>query len=296
MIDNPLINLEKLSEPLTKLTDVVSKGIGALYSPYGTVKQAKADAKAKIIQAKADAEVLTIEDRAKRRLLYHEVLRQENIESIVSQAALELPEVVSKKSLDNDWILQYFDHIQDVCDKDMQKLWARILSGEVAEPSSYSKRTLQFLKTLDKDEAENFSYFCSYVLKRDSGWHFVCVDSLEIMENKQDDTDWLTHFVSIGLISTRMLSWMPSKMSGYLVHYFDEIYTLDGPKKTEAEKIQKPKPEKFCYFHDFTAIGQELAKIASAMKVVKFPDKLSDLLFKEYKLKLVRINDENRKS
>ena len=48
-MSNPLVDLKGLSEPLTKLVEVVSQGIGTLYSPFGTVRQAKADAKSKII-------------------------------------------------------------------------------------------------------------------------------------------------------------------------------------------------------------------------------------------------------
>ena len=50
-MENPIVNLEKLSEPLTKLVEVISKGVGTLYAPFGTIRQAKADAEATIIVA-----------------------------------------------------------------------------------------------------------------------------------------------------------------------------------------------------------------------------------------------------
>jgi hypothetical protein len=62
---NPLISLENLTEPLTKLVEVVAAGIGTLYAPFGTVRQAEADAKAKVILAKANTEVLSLQQRAR---------------------------------------------------------------------------------------------------------------------------------------------------------------------------------------------------------------------------------------
>ena len=93
---------------MTKLVEVTAAGIGTLYRPFGTIRQAKADAKAKVILSKADVEILTLEQRAKFRLEHRETLRQENIERIVLQAADEMPANVSNESVDKDWILQFF--------------------------------------------------------------------------------------------------------------------------------------------------------------------------------------------
>ena len=55
----------------------------------------------------------------------------------------------------------------------MQKLWGRLLAGEVASPQSYSKRTLQFLKTLSKREAAAFERYCGFAVADSNGWHFI---------------------------------------------------------------------------------------------------------------------------
>ena len=157
-MNNPLNDLSKLSEPITKLIDVVSKGIGIVYRPIGTVRQAKADAKAMIIKTIAKAEALSIEQRAQQRVRYHDMLNQQNIEQIVSKAIQELPDKVSEKPVNQDWIIQFFNHAKDVCDEDMQTIWARILSGETSSPNSYAKRTLDFLKTMEKVKPNSREY------------------------------------------------------------------------------------------------------------------------------------------
>jgi len=226
MVEGPLLNLEKLSEPITKLIDVVASGMGTLYAPFGTVKQAKADAEAKIIIAKAESEVASIEDRASKRLLHKESMRQENLESITSIAANELPGEVSKDPVDFDWITQYLDHAQDIRDEQLQILWARILAGEVTSPGSYSKRTLDFLKTLDKWEAVNFTEFCSFALIDSQGWRFTvhCDNYYELMKERFEGKDYEGHFSAIGLFRPDFNMATPSSLNETTFSYFGSRY------------------------------------------------------------------------
>jgi len=274
-MDNPPINLDKLSEPLTKLVEVVSKGIGTLYAPRGTVRQAKADGEAKIIHAQADAKALEIQERANERIRYRESLRQENIEKISNQAELELPGEVSSEMVDTDWTLQYFDHAQDVCDEDMQKLWARILAGEVAKPGSYSKRTLQFLKTLDKKEAEGFTHLCCASVTL-SGRHYIFEEAAtkKVLEEKFGLLDYKQHFLSIGLLTVDPYNVNPSDATGVEITYFDREFTLEGPDKPEPSRI--PLIEQWFTLRGFTSIGEQLASIAGAMPIDGYIDRLAE--------------------
>jgi len=283
-MDNPLINLDKLSEPLTKLVDVTAAGIGTLYRPFGTVRQAKADARAKIISAEADAKVLTLEHRAKFRLEYRESLRQQNIEMVVSKAAAVMPDKVSKDSVDKDWILQFFGHAQDVCDEDMQTLWGKILAGETSKPRSYSKRTLQFLKTLDKWEAEMFSSYCSFLFNFEDGWKFVILADacIELIKRVLDGDEPTSHFVNIGLLSGADLLLTPRKIVGKTLYYFDQKYIFEG--EVEKERFQLGIP-----IRHLTAIGQQISQIAGASFNDSLVKKISDEIGKRERLILKRV-------
>jgi hypothetical protein len=46
----------------------------------------------------------------------------------------------------------------------MQKLWGRILAGEIKQPQSFSLRTLELLKNISKKEAEVFTKFAQVSL------------------------------------------------------------------------------------------------------------------------------------
>jgi len=177
-------DLARLSQPLTKLVEVVSQGIGKLSRPYLIKKEA--DAKAYEIQTIAnairnnlsslgnlayenqqvtidsgDAEEtqVHIEERVISRLVYQEVKRQTNIEEITQYAAEQLrnEDAVSSEELDEDWISRFFGIAQDISSEEMKMLWGRVLAGEVKRPKSYSLRTLELLRNLTKEEAEIFT-------------------------------------------------------------------------------------------------------------------------------------------
>jgi len=284
-MENPLINLEKLSEPLTKLVHVTAAGIGTLYRPFGTVRQAKADSKAKIISSKTGAEVLSLEQRAKFRLEHREALRQENIEKVVLHAAHEMPATTSKDSVDNDWILQFFDHAQDVCNEKMQILWAKILAGEVAEPGKFSKRTLQFVKTINKFEAEMFTGYCSFAFQFDNAWCFIFEGNVtkELMIEKLGKYALTEHFASIGPLSSdssagSCTTWDKQKFNYFSQNY--EAYSIaDPPSQKRLTRLDLP-----FSFRTFSQIGQELFSISGAGPIDGYPEKISSYLEKDVKL------------
>lgn len=172
-------DLTGLGAPITKLIEVVSSGIGVLYKPRSIRKEAEAMAYAvnvigsakataeaeklnaiglaqaanNIVLADADKDILS---RAKARIIYRELQRQTNIEAISEAAINELPSHVSSDPVDEDWRTRFFDIAENISNSDMQMLWGKVLAGEVAQPGSYSLRTLDVLKNLTQHEAHLF--------------------------------------------------------------------------------------------------------------------------------------------
>ena len=279
-MDNPLISLDNLTQPLTKLVEVVSKGIGTLYAPFGTVRQAKADAQARIIRAKADAKVLSLQQRAHNRLQYIETRRQANLEGIAVEASRALPNVVSDESLDEDWILQFFENAQDVSDAEMQRLWGRLLAGEVASPRTYSKRTLQFLKTMDKQEAVAFVKYCGFAFADSGGWYFVFDSEITRSEMARllDNVDYPSHFANIGLVTPREFHHL-SALDDQTLTYFGKTFTVKTPPKPTHGSLE------YVYDHvSFTQTGQELRTIVDAKPVANYVEKISQYLAAELKI------------
>lgn len=170
-----------LEKPLEKLIETISKGTGVLYrDTIGvelTVKRIKAIGKAEaevekfsiIKKAEANRDAYLIErgmslnDRAKLRVDAKENRRQENLEKTISIAKENLPEKVSDDPVDMDWAVRFFDIAQDINNDEMRFIWGKILAGEVKKPGSFSIRTLEVLKNLDKEDAKVFTEITSFV-------------------------------------------------------------------------------------------------------------------------------------
>jgi uncharacterized repeat protein (TIGR03899 family) len=156
-------------KPIEKLIEVISQGIGTLYRPRAIKKEADAEAykiqvleKAKTI---ANAENKLIEfdtlSAIEQKILFQEQRKQNNIENIIEVAVEQIIQEpnVNSENIDQDWITRFFKIAEDISNDEMQKLWGRILSGEVKQPGSFSLRTLNLLKDLNKQEAEIFTKF-----------------------------------------------------------------------------------------------------------------------------------------
>lgn len=181
-------DLAGISEPLKKLIEVVSQGVGGISRPMLTRKNA--DAKAYeiktiaqaisesqkllgpveyeegsvVIKSSPPSDVMTLPDapidkRVLARITYQEAKRQSNVEQITQIAADELSSETDKieGEVDSDWTTRFFRIAEDVSNEQMQSLWGKVLAGEVKKPGSYSLRTLELLKNITQSEAELFS-------------------------------------------------------------------------------------------------------------------------------------------
>ncbi len=178
--------VKALISPAEKLIDNVTAALGKAYLPCYTKKMA--DAKAYEIQKIGSAirdncdmpiqynsdqtfqiDVSDYEELIKRtgaRIAFQEITKQENIEAVVYNAysTLEDSELVSNDPVDTGWMMRFMNSVEDINDSDLQKLWGKILAGEVKKPNSYSLRTLEVLKNISKNEAELFEKLSHIVI------------------------------------------------------------------------------------------------------------------------------------
>ncbi len=179
-------NILGLENPLTKLIETVTCGIGKWYEPIHIKRMAKAKANEIELISEAvcnhvnlpinyengalsiniqDADDLVV--RAQNRFLFQEMKKQQNIESVVATAYTELENVdaVSKTPVDVDWISEFFNAVANISSEQMQQLWGKLLAGEIKQPGSFSLRTLETLKRLSQKEALIFEEISPFILK-----------------------------------------------------------------------------------------------------------------------------------
>jgi len=285
---SPIVDLAPLSKPVEKLIEVVAQGIGGVYKPVGTVLQARADSKAKMILAAGEIQVSELYRRMAERLIYTEIERQKNLEEIVSKAPASLPAHVSDKPVDKDWITHFFGAAQDVSDGDMQTLWARILAGEVAHPGSTTRRTLEFLKTLSKAEAEMIGAVASVSFVDHTGWSLLVEETItaKTLNELFGGRDVWRHMIDIGIVATEPIS-IPASKVGFLRFTYGALsYKLTGPPPPGTTSSGLALMEQYLLIRRLSVIGNELFKVVDPTPRDGFIDKLSAELQKEIKVRI----------
>src|SRR5258708_26000038 len=129
-----LINVGDWSKPANPLIEKISDAIGAVFKPGQIIRVAEAEAIVDRIRTTAEIERTERLQRAAIRFLAEETKKQENIESIISKALPEVSEQAKPEQVEDDWIANFFDKCRLISDEDMQKLWAKLLSGEANSP------------------------------------------------------------------------------------------------------------------------------------------------------------------
>lgn len=231
-------DLVGLSEPLKKLIEEVSKGVGSYYEPTKIRKKAKADSEAikdiskakaealaeeKMIAKKSDLKLIPVENRIKERIKFNNERRQRNIDQTITYAAQQLPEKVSKESVSSDWMANFFNKCQDVSDEEIQMLWGKILAGEISKPGTFSYRTLDVLSWLNKADANllqkilcNFWDNGSLFLYRNNDGEIKELFGIEVINYK--------YYESLGILTTSDLSYTLKPIQENIFTYFGENY------------------------------------------------------------------------
>jgi hypothetical protein len=249
--------------------------LGGVFKPYQIVRVAKAEAEVEQIRANSEIAIKDFHRRAMHRFLEEEAKKQKNMEDITNKALPNLKEDAKSENVENDWITNFFDKCRLISDSEMQKLWSRVLSGEANSPGSYSKRTVNFLSSLDKGDARLFTQLCKF------GWMIgnmvpLIYDVENDIYNKHEITfNSLNHLESIGLIQFNEITnyqriRLPKKIN---LSYYGQTILLDLKKDTD-NVLQIGKVM-------LTKIGQELAPICRSSPEPHFFEYICDKWKKE---------------
>ncbi len=197
-----MVDLNLKVPAVKKLLEFVASGIGAVGGSMLARWQARAAADAARIEAQgqADAMRITAEGQAdstrliagaqaeaqtyfpiegqsiqgevnlskeiESRLTFQEQKRQSNIRTVVGMAADELNDKqIEDHDVDHDWVARFFSDVQDVTSEHMQRIWARILAGEVETSGRTSLHTLSILKNMTQRDAKLFENISRFVFE-----------------------------------------------------------------------------------------------------------------------------------
>lgn len=272
---NSIINLGDLAKPATVLIEKISNAVGVLYEPRRVIKKAHADAEAEKIKALAGIELTEIEQRAIERHIKQESKKQENIEKITAQAAINLPPNAKPEEIEDDWITHFFDKCDKISNEQMQSIWSNLLSGEATQPGTYSKRTVDLVASMDRKDADLFTRFCQFTWMVGEPVPMIFDVTDEIYSSAGLTFSDLKHLDAIGLISFESVSGYAKKGVNQkgVVFYFGNPTFLKFPEETN---------NKFGIGQAlFTQAGKELVAICNAVKNDKFVEYCIDQFEKQ---------------
>jgi hypothetical protein len=264
---NSIINLGDLAKPATVLIEKISDAVGTLFRPRQIKRIARAEAEAAKITAVAEVEVTEIQQRGLVRLIEQEGRYQDNFENVVAHALPELRDDAEPRNIDDDWLTKFFEESKLVSDTEMQTLWGRILAGEANRVGMFSKRTLQLVSNLSKDDAELFTNLMGFGWFVEDEFNPIVIDlDATIYEERNINFNSLSHLDDIGLVKF-------SSAVGFSICRLRQTITISyfgTPINVEFEKATDNELQIGSVL--LTKAGQELAPISGSSEVKEFID------------------------
>lgn len=163
-----------LSRNLESIGSAVGPFAGALFTAIFLRRNTKTDEFEKIKAGKfkevAD-DLLT-----SGKMTYTEYYKANNFLTIAKKADCyyqDHPRINTGAKYDFDWFVRFYEATGSVSDDAMQHLWAKILAGEIAQPSSFSLKTIDVMKNLSKKDAELFVKICSHSFAMNESVYFL---------------------------------------------------------------------------------------------------------------------------
>ena len=172
---------------------------------------------------------------------------------LVAAAQAPLPLEAPKTDLCFSWLAFYLEGAVLAAEESVQQLWGCLLANEIHDPGAVSKRTLQFLKTMDPWEVEAFAEFAAFSFSFESGWHFMIENESAHREmwSYGREIDMTQHWIDIGLLAPEVSVLESAKLRGLRMSY--------RKKKSWALSIAEHDQGESFLYRKFTALGQQLS-------------------------------------
>jgi hypothetical protein len=281
--------------PVEKLTEILSKAVGRISKSYFDKKDAQskayeikalADAKAyemkvlgeaikenaigtggieykeQQLQISSSKDLTRIPDidlsaRIDERILFQDAQRQINLESITAIAADQLKDEgeIESDPIDQDWFNKFFRYSEDISNEEMQKLWGKILAGEILRPKSFSLRTLEIIRNLSKEEADIITKVANFCINANHDYFLFKGDDNAYEKYNISSYD-IFLLTELGILqSGSFLTFRLSKTTTG-----NKTIMILGKKILVVER-QPNSPEVFIPIEIFTSVGKQILKL-----------------------------------
>ena len=181
------------SPVLIKLFETVGSVVKALYTPTLTLKNGKAEVDVEIYRKQQEGKLME-----NQPFTLYEITKLKNFISSAGFAAMELQE--SDEQVDTkiefDWIMRFFDAVGNISNEELQRLWGKVLAGEMKQSGTCSLRTMDIIRNLSQKEAGIFNKLSHYVLQ--SGDYYFILNNGFCGQN-EDNVESYNYILKTGL-------------------------------------------------------------------------------------------------
>ncbi|MFT5757334.1 MAG: putative repeat protein (TIGR03899 family) [Alteromonadaceae bacterium] len=108
---------------------------------------------------------MPLEERARKRDRLCNLRKQQNLEAIIEKTINYCSGDEITARADQDWFNSFTVLAEDISNRTMQDLWAKILAGEIAQPGSFSLKSLKVFRNMSINEAKLLAKACSIASK-----------------------------------------------------------------------------------------------------------------------------------
>ena len=288
----------------------------AYFEGKAAEKRAETKARVKLIETNATqiARQMEVDPEYARvavRKFGQKIVREQvNLDLVSEEAARQLKDAENVQTegetqeIDDDWLNQFEKEASQRSTEDMQRLFGRILAGEIQRPSSFSIKAVKTMGELDTATANLFKRFCSacIVLRLPKIGHLLLdarVPSLggnagsNALQKYGFDFGQLNILHEYGLIISDYHSW---RDYGLCVANKDNVAVLGFLHQNAYWALvpmegQEDRQELKLNGVALSKAGQELFDIIDIEPVENYTDDLSNF-FRKQKLKMTLIQNE----
>lgn len=166
-------------------------------------------------------------------------------------------------TVDDDWLHSWREYAGRVSSSELQDLWGRILAGEIKDPGTYSFRTLEFLKSISKSEADLICKLAPFVVNGN-----LYRDFARFWEASGVTYANLLFLQGIGLLSGVEASGLTSTNFSTKADYYSCPF-LAGQKVilVEHTSMQRPHPTNV---YALTPIGTQILRLTNLQPNIEY--------------------------
>ena len=158
------VNLQPLADVTNNLIDKFADAVGWIATPRGARKDMETAVEVYIDEIKKDISLPAMIKAKKISQARKEIKEYCNIQDILDHAEDfgRSYDSHGSESMDEDWVMFFYDHAKNVTQEDAKVLWGKVLAEEYKSKGTIPKMLLHILSIMSPDQARAFESLCGF--------------------------------------------------------------------------------------------------------------------------------------